>query len=324
MGVIRWGILGAARFALNHMGPAIHVARGAELVALATSSAAKAGAFQDFAPQLRVETSYEALLAADDIDAVYIPLPNHMHVEWSLKALAAGKHVLCEKPIALAAPQIDDLIAARKASGRLAAEAFMIVHHPQFLRARDLLAEGVIGRLVHVDTAFSFFNDDPTNIRNKASTGGGGLRDIGVYTMGATRFLTGKEPVAITHANLRYENGFDVFAHFAADFGDFTFGSVVSTRMFTRQEIVLHGELGVIRMHCPFNAGVFDVASITLEVNGQSRETMRWPQLNQYVLQVEAFCRSVQGSEAYACPLEFSRGTQKMMDMVFAAGGTSD
>ena len=121
MKTLRWGILGAAKFALEHMGPAIHAARGAQLVALATSSAGKADPFKAFAPGLHVHDSYDALLADPDIDAVYIPLPNHMHVEWTLKALEAGKHVLCEKPMALNAAEFDRLIAARDASGLLAA-----------------------------------------------------------------------------------------------------------------------------------------------------------------------------------------------------------
>jgi len=133
---LRWGVLGAADFARHHMAPAIHAAKGAELAALATSTAAKAEGFQAFAPQLRVMTDYDALLADPDIDAVYIPLPNHLHVPWTIKALEAGKHVLCEKPITLQEDAFDQIIAARDASGKLAAEAYMIVHHPQFIRAR--------------------------------------------------------------------------------------------------------------------------------------------------------------------------------------------
>lgn len=318
---LRWGILGAAKFAQEHMGPAIHAAKGAELAALATSSADKAAGFQAFAPRLRVHDSYDALLADPEIDAVYIPLPNHLHVEWSLKALAAGKHVLCEKPMTLQAVEFDQLIAARDAAGKLAAEAYMIVHHPQFIRARTLVQGGAIGQLVHVDATFSFFNDDAANIRNKPEAGGGGLRDIGVYTFGAARFVTGQEPKAIPYAKLRLENDVDVFAQVAADFPGFTYAATVSMRMFPRQTIVFHGEKGVLTLTCPFNANVFDFATLTLENEAQSVTTERWPAVNQYVLQVENFCKSVQTGVDYPCPLEFSRGTQHMMDMVFAAGG---
>lgn len=316
---LRWGILGAANFAQNHMAPAIHAAKGAELVALATSDPAKAIGFQAFAPGLKVLQDYDALLRDSSIDAVYIPLPNHLHVAWTLKALEAGKHVLCEKPMALHADEYDQMIAARDASGKLAAEAFMIFHHPQFVRARALLENDAIGKLVHVDAAFSFFNDDGTNIRNRPEAGGGGLRDIGVYTFGAARLVTGQEPDRISLANLRFENGVDVFAQVAADFPDFSYSAMVSMRMFPRQHITFHGDKGVLRLSCPFNANVFDVATLTLENDGLTVQTERWPAANHYVLQVENFCKAVQTDAAYSCPLEFSKGTQHMMDMVFAA-----
>jgi len=318
---VRWGILGAAKFAQEHMGPAIHAAKGAELLALATSSAQKAAGFQAFAPRLRIHDSYDALLADPEIDAVYVPLPNHLHLAWSLKALAAGKHVLCEKPMTLKAEEFDQLIAARDQSGKLAAEAYMIVHHPQFIRARDLVQGGAIGDLVHVDATFTYFNDDAANIRNKPEAGGGGLRDIGVYTFGAARFVTGQEPVAIPYAKLRLDNEVDVFAQVTADFPGFTYAATVSMRMFPRQGITFHGEKGVLTLTCPFNANAFDVATLKLETDAQTVTTERWPGVNQYVLQVENFCNAVQTGAAYPCPLEFSRGTQHMMDMVFAAGG---
>ncbi|SFS04354.1 Gfo/Idh/MocA family protein [Yoonia litorea] len=323
---LRWGILGASNFARKHMAPAIHAASGAELVAIATASPASEGKlapFQSLAPQIAVFESYEKLLAADDIDAVYIPLPNHLHVTWVQQALSAGKHALCEKPIALDAAQIDDLIAARDTAGRLAAEAFMIVHHPQFIRARALVQSGAIGKLRHVESAFTYFNDDAANIRNRPEAGGGGLRDIGVYTMGAARFVTDAEPHIITSANLEYDNGVDVFAEFGARFADFDFHSVISMRMFPRQGITFHGDKGVLTLSCPFNANVFDVAKLTLETEGQRVTTERWPAANHYVLQVENFVRSVQDGVDYPCPLEFSRGTQHMMDMVFAKGGAT-
>ena len=321
---LRWGILGASNFARKHMAPAIHAAKGAELVGLATSSMEnaeeKAAGFRAFAPQIKLYDGYDALLNDPDIDAVYIPLPNHLHVNRTRKALSCGKHVLCEKPIALQADEIDSLIAARDAAGKLAAEAFMIVHHPQFIRARELVQGGAIGRLVHVESAFTYFNDDASNIRNRPSVGGGGLRDIGVYTMGAARYVTGEEAQAIPYADLRYENEVDVFAEFNARFETFDFHSVISMRMFPRQGITFHGEKGVLTLRCPFNANVFDVAKLTLETAGQTVVTERWPGVDHYVNQVENFCNSVQSGVDYPCTLEFSRGTQHMMDMVYAAG----
>ena len=152
---VNWGVLGAARFARQHMARAIHEAEGARLHALATSDPAKAEGFRAFAPDLKLHDSYDALLADPQIEAVYIPLPNTLHVEWSLRAARAGKHVLTEKPIAMKAEEIDALIAVRDSTGLLVTEAFMIVHHPQWQRARQLVAEGAIGRILHADAAFS-------------------------------------------------------------------------------------------------------------------------------------------------------------------------
>lgn len=205
---IRWGILGAANFARQHMGPALAAAPGGRLDAVATSDPAKVAPFRAFAPDLRVHESYDALLADPEIDAVYIPLPNHLHVEWALKAMAAGKHVLCEKPIAMTEAEFDTLIAARDAAGVLAAEAYMIVFHPQWQRVRALLAEGALGRLWSISGAFSYNNRDMNNIRNQAGKGGGGLRDIGVYTFGSARYATGLDPEDIA-ARITYEDGVD-------------------------------------------------------------------------------------------------------------------
>ena len=316
---IRWGVMGAANFAKNQMAPAIHAASGAKLAALATSSPEKADGFRAFCPDLKVHDSYDALLADPEIDAVYIPLPNHLHVEWTVKALEAGKHVLTEKPIAMSEAEFDTLIAARDKAGLLAAEAYMIVHHPQWQRAKELYESGAIGKLVLVDGVFSYDNrSDPGNIRNKPETGGGSLPDIGVYTFGSARFVTGEEPDTV-QSTIRRENGVDVFAHVTADFPSFRYSSITSMRMFPRQEMTFHGEEGVLKVTCPFNANVFGMAQITLERDGMSVTTERWPGVNHYVLQVENFGRAVRGEAVYPSPLEFSRGTQRMIDMVLAA-----
>ena len=316
---IQWGVLGAANFALNHMARAIHAADGAHFAALATSSPEKAGAFQAFQPDLNIHTSYDDLLADPLIEAVYIPLPNHLHVEWTLKALDAGKHVLCEKPLAMTAPEFDQVIAKRDATGLLAAEAYMIVHHPQWQRAKQMYEAGAIGKLILVDGVFSYDNrSDPGNIRNRPETGGGSLPDIGVYTFGSVRFVTGEEPTAV-HPTIRRENGVDVFAHVTADFPSFRYSSITSMRMAPRQEMVFHGEEGVMRLTAPFNAGVFDQAELTLDKPGMARETWRWPGVNHYVEQVQNFSAAIRDGMIYPCPLEFSKGTQTMIDMVWAA-----
>ena len=324
MKAVNWGILGASDFAVNFMAPAIHEAEGARLAALATSNPSKAARFQAFCPDLELHDSYEAVLADPQIEAVYIPLPNHLHVEWAERALRAGKHVLCEKPIAMRADQIDPLIALRDQTGLLAAEAYMIVHHPQWQRCRELVRSGAIGRVTHADASFSYDNRDTGNIRNRPETGGGSIPDIGVYTYGALRWVTGAEPREI-EARITYEAGVDVFALVAGEMsgpaGRFSFAAMTSMRLFPRQEVTYHGETGLIRMTGPFNAGRFAEAQLHMFRAGQPDHVERFPGVRQYRLQVEAFVASVRTGAAYAWSLEDAKGTQAMIDMVYASGG---
>jgi predicted dehydrogenase len=317
--VIRWGVLGAANFAATVMAPAIHEAEHAELVALGTSSPDKAARFKAFCPSLRVQ-SYEDLLASDDIDAVYIPLPNNMHVEWAKKAIAAGKHVLAEKPIAMQAEEIDELIELRDKSGLLVAEAYMIVHHPQWIRAKELLAEGAVGKLRHVDVAFSFHLLDQGNIRNQAGAGGGSLRDIGVYTMGSTLWATGEDP-RIVQCRIIWENGIDATAYTVAQFPSFSYQAMTSMRMCPRQEVVFHGDKAVLRVTAPFNAAFFGEEKLVLERDDKTIEQFRFPGTRQYKIQVENFGRSLRDGSAYAWPLEQARRVQSMMDRAYQAAG---
>lgn len=317
---LRFGVLGAAQFALEHLARAIHEAEGAELIALATSSEEKAAPFKAFCPSLKVFLDYDEMLASDEIDAVYIPLPNHLHVAWSLKAMEAGKHVLCEKPIAMKAGEIDQLIAKRDETGLLCAEAYMIVHHPQWQRVRAILADGEIGTLERVEVAFSFDNGAQTdNIRNRPETGGGALGDIGVYAMGCARFATGEEPSEITYAKITRENDVDVTAEIAARFPTFDYHCYVSMRMAPFQEARFHGDKGVITLRTPFNAGVYGLAEIDIRsASGQIRRE-EFPTVRQYVEQVQNFAKSVTTGVAYPWTLEQARGTQAMIDMVFDA-----
>ncbi|MCB2127563.1 MAG: Gfo/Idh/MocA family oxidoreductase [Rhodobacteraceae bacterium] len=325
MSPVNWGVLGAAKFARDHMARAIHEAEGARLHALATSDRAKAAPFSAFCPDLKVHASYDALLADPAVEAVYIPLPNHLHVEWTLKAIAAGKHVLCEKPIAMMAGEIDALIAARDRSGLVVAEAYMIVHHPQWQRARALISEGVIGRIRHADAHFSYDNRaDPGNIRNRPETGGGSIPDIGVYTYGSVRWATGAEPVQLD-AKITRENGVDVFAQMRAVMEGpaqrFTYHAMTSMRLYPRQEVVFQGEKGLIRLTAPFNAGVFGEARLELYREGAADLVERFTAARQYRNQVEAFCRSIREGAPFPWRLEDAKGTQAMIDGVFAAGG---
>ena len=318
---VKWGILGAANFAVNHMGPAIHAAHGAELVAVASSSADKVKPFQSFAPSARFVPSYEGLLADPEIEAVYIPLPNHLHVEWTHKAIAAGKHVLTEKPIAMQADEIDALIAARDASGLVVAEAYMIVHHPQWLRAREWLRAGEIGTLRHVDAQFSFCLKDMDNIRNRPETGGGSLRDIGVYTFGSARFVTDAEPVDLSSRVVR-ENDVEIWAQVATTMagptGRFTYNSMTTMRAYNRQVVTFQGDKGMIRLEGgPFNANVNDMAEVELHQAGNRVITERFVAVNQYALQVQAFGQSIRTGAPFAWSLENARGTQAMIDWAY-------
>lgn len=318
MAVTRWGILGAAKFARQHMGPAIHAANGAELAALATRSPEKASEFQRFAPSIAVQSSYEELLADPLIDAVYIPLPNDMHTPWALKAIEAGKHVLIEKPVAMSLAELDALIAARDASGLFVAEAFMIVHHPQWHKMRELFRVGTLGDLRRVHGVFTYDSSgDPGNIRHQAARGGGSVPDIGVYPYGAARFVTGQEPISIDFANVKRESGVDTTTSINATFEGFEFSATTSMRMMRWQQMEFHGTKAVARLTAPFNPLSYGEAVLELHHEDGRQERFVWPELNQYVLQVEAFQRAIAGG-SFDCPLEFSRGTQAMIEQVLS------
>ncbi|PZQ52633.1 MAG: oxidoreductase [Rhodovulum sulfidophilum] len=318
-GHVRWGILGAAKIAREFVAPAIHASARGVVAGVASRGSGRAEALAAPYPGARIFGSYEAMLADPAIDAVYIPLPNSQHVEWTLKCLAAGKHVLCEKPIALRAEEIDAIIAARDASGKHAAEAFMVTHHPQWHRVRALLAEGAIGPLRHVQGAFSFFNADAGNIRNQPELGGGALRDIGVYPSVTTRFATGLEPVAARAALIDWDMGIDATATVVVDFPGFRMDFYTSMRMAPRQRMVFHGEQGFIALHTPFNTRVYGEAA--LELRGADGRTVieRFPGADQYRAQIDAFDATVLDGAPYDCPLEFSRGNQVMIDMIYDA-----
>lgn len=320
---VGWGILGASNFALREMAPALHLARGSRLAALATRTPAKAAPFRERFPDLAVHEGYDALLGDPAVEAVYIPLPHTLHVEWALRALAAGKHVLVEKPVALRAAEIDPLIAARDDSGLVCAEAYMIVHHPQWQFARKLLRDGAIGRLRHVEGVFTYDNSgDPGNIRNSAATGGGALPDIGVYTYGATRWATGSDPESITHADIEWENGCDTLARVSARFPSFTAHWVNSMRLLPEQFMLFHGEAGLIRLSAPFNAARFGEARVEWRGRDGVGHLRSWPGVDQYVLQVESFVAAVRGGAAFPWTLEDARGTQAVIDAAYAKAGS--
>ncbi|HVL21059.1 MAG TPA: Gfo/Idh/MocA family oxidoreductase [Amaricoccus sp.] len=321
-GRVRWGVLSAAKIAREWVVPGIHMSDRGELAAVASLTPGKAEALVAPYGGVRIHKTYEALLADAEVDAIYIPLPNHQHVEWTAKCLAAGKHVLCEKPLALKAEEIDGLIALRDRTGLLAAEAFMVTHHPQWIRARQLVRQGAIGRLRQVQGAFTFFNEDPGNIRNRADMAGGALRDIGVYPSISARFVTGEEPTAVTHATIEWDRGIDATARIVAKFPSFDMDFYVSMRMAPRQIMTFHGETGWLSVHAPYNAGAYGDPVIELRNAEATVVLERFPRSDHYRSQIDAFNASVLDGVPYACPLEFSRGNQVMIDMIYAAAGS--
>lgn len=323
---IRWGIMGCARIAEKALIPAIIADPDARLTAIAGSDGAKAANWADRFGAARSHAGYAALLDDPEVEAVYIPLVTAAHVPWTLKALAAGKHVLCEKPIALDAGQIDDLIAARDRSGLVAGEAFMVAHHPQWAQVRAWIDSGAIGSLRQVQGAFAYRNLDPANMRNRADLGGGALLDIGVYPMVTTRLATGAEPLTARATVIRDPAfGTDAFASATLAFPGFELSFYVSTQMALRQSMVFHGETGMITLSAPFNAGSYDAAEARLDtVDRTGAETRRWPGVDQYRLMVEQFGRAVRGKEPLAFTLEASKANQAAIDAVFAAGARGE
>lgn len=320
--MVRFGILSTAKIGYQHVVPAIGQADNAQLVAIASRDAKKASKMAaHFNAPLAFDT-YEAMLASDDIDAVYIPLPTSHHVEWTLNAIKAGKHVLCEKPISLKASDINKLIKARDKAGVVVSEAFMVTYHPQWLKVRELLAKGVIGQLRMIDSSFTYFNKDANNMRNRPELGGGALPDIGVYPTVAARFATGQEPVALT-ATVEFDPlfGTDRYAHSQIEFDGFDMRMYVSTQMGNRQTMVFHGDKGFIELSAPFNSNLYEGDEVRVH-NSAHNETRiyRFTGVNQYKNQIEAFAKAVSSPKSKVFSLEDSVLNQKVIDAVYKAG----
>ncbi len=240
--MFRWGVLSTAKIARNYVLPAIAEAENGIVAAIASRDLTRAKELAARFGAPRAFGSYDELLESDTIDGVYIPLPTSQHVEWAVKAADAGKHVLVEKPLALKAADIEQVIAARDRNSVLVSEAFMVSYHPQWRKVRELVSSGAIGRLRHVQGAFSYYNVDAADMRNRPELGGGALPDIGVYPSMTTRFVTGQEPVRVQAVVERDEKfGTDIYASVKADFGSFELGFYCSTQMALREFMVFHG-----------------------------------------------------------------------------------
>ena len=320
--MFRWGILSTAKIGRDHVLPAIADSDNGVIAAIASRDLDKARALAARFSAPHAFGSYEELLASDAVDGVYIPLPTSQHLEWAAKAAEAGKHVLVEKPLALKSEDIVPLIEIRDRNKVIVSEAFMVTYHPQWLKVRELIASGAIGKLKHVQGAFSYFNVDPNNMRNQLDLGGGALPDIGVYPTVTTRFTTGKEPLRIQATIERDPKfGTDVYSSVRADFGDFELSFYLSTQLANRQLMVFHGDKGFIEVRSPFNAGLYEHHRIELHNAGHTEATVfRFPGTQQYRLEAEIFARAAQGSGEHVFSLEESVLNQKAIDAIFRAG----
>jgi len=303
---VRWGVLGAAKIAREKVIPAMRKCQFAEIAAVASRDLATAQALG--AP--KSYGSYEALLDDPDIDAVYIPLPNHLHVPWSVRAAEAGKHVLCEKPIALSANEARQLTGFPVKIG----EAFMVRTHPQWLRVAELILEGRIGALRAIHAFFSYNNRDPKNVRNVAEWGGGALLDIGCYPVTLSRMLFGSEPV-------RVEGSIERDPHFQTDrltsaLLDFPGGRCVftcSTQLVPHQRMQMFGDRGMIEVEIPFNAPPDRPTRIFL--NGVAEEI---PVCDQYTIQGDLFSRAILENSQVPVPLEDAIRNMEVLDAIRA------
>jgi len=303
---VKWGVLGVAKIAVEKVIPAMQQGEASNVAAIASRDLAKARAAANKLGIERAFGSYEELIADGEIEAVYNPLPNELHVPWTLRTLAAGKHVLCEKPIALDAEEARSLIEARDRSGKLVAEAFMVRHHPQWRRARELAETGAIGEPRAIQTFFSYRLLDPDNVRNRPP-GGGGLYDIGCYAILSARYIFAAEPTRVA-ATIERDPNFltDRLAGAILEFpGGRCSTFTVGTQLSAHQRVTIVGDAGRIEIMVPFNAPPDRPTEIAVDTGadlfGGGRRIERFAVCDQYTLQGDAFSRAILN----ATPLEF-------------------
>ena len=321
---VRWGVVGVAKIAVEKVIPAMQRGAHSEVVAIASRDLAKA---QSAASELGLAMaygSYDEMLRDPGIDAIYNPLPNHLHVPVSTAAAEAGKHVLCEKPLGLNADEARDLIAARDRAGVKIGEAFMVKTHPQWLRAQEIVRSGEIGDLRAVMGAFSYFNNDPANIRNKPEWGGGALFDIGCYTIIASRMLFGEEPKRVCGLVERDPAlGIDRLSSALLDFPSGQAVFTVSTQFVPYQRVQAFGTKGRVEIEIPFNAPPDRACRIFIDIGGKldgsSIRTEEMPVCDQYQIQGDLFSQAVKGEGEVPVPLEESFKNMAVIDAVFAS-----
>ena len=322
---IVWGILGAARIALERVIPAMQPSDLCDVRAIASRDARRAA---DAARTARIPVaheSYEALLADPEIEAVYIPLPNHLHVEWSIRALEAGKHVLCEKPIACAAGELQPLVEARDRSGLLVEEAVMVRDHPQWTRVRALIDSGRTGALRNVQLSYSHFTDDPGDIRNRQDAGGGGLLDVGSYCSAIARLIFDAEPLramALLDRDPRFGTDRSVTAVLEFPGGHASF--FCSSQSSRCQVVQIVGTTGWMRAEVPFAHPPDLPARLLIGSNvapgTEPDEIIRFDPVNQYRLQAERFGRQVRGAAPSRWPIETGVANMRVLDALRRSG----
>ena len=323
MSKVRWGILSTAQFGLNQSVPAMQRGQYSAVTAISSRSLDKA---QGTAARLGIPKaygSYEELLADPEIDAVYNPLPNHLHVPWSIKALQAGKHVLCEKPIAMSAAEAQTLAAAARERPRLKVmEAFMYRHHPQWQRARQIVAGGGIGELRTIHSHFSYFNADPGNIRNQADIGGGGLMDIGCYNISLSRFIFGAEPRRVTAVVERDPQlRTDRLVSGLLDFGAGTATFTCSTQLSSHQRVNIFGTTGRVEIEIPFNAPI-DRPTKIWHAHDNRIDEIVFEVCNQYTIQGDLFSQAILNDTPVPTPIADAVANMRVIDAVFASART--
>jgi predicted dehydrogenase len=317
---VRWGVLSTAEIGLKKVLPAMQQAEHVDLRALASRSAERAREAADALGIPRAFGAYEDLLADDEIDAIYNPLPNHLHVPWTMKAIEAGKHVLCEKPIAMNAEEAQQLLESAAEHPELKVmEAFMYRHHPQWVTTKDLVARGEIGDLRSIQAFFSYNNTDPADIRNRADTGGGGLMDIGCYPISVARFIFNSEPRRVA-AWMQYDSTFgtDILGSAVLDFGDRVASFSYGTQTEPHQRVNIFGTAGRIEVEIPFNAPPDRPCVMKLQKDGVVQE-ISLDVADQYAIQGELMSRAILEDTPVPTPLEDAVANMKVIDRCFAA-----
>jgi predicted dehydrogenase len=321
MAKVRWGILSTANIGMTKVNPAIQKGQYCEIVAIASRDRQAA---EQAAHQLGVAKaygSYEELLADPDVDAIYNPLPNHLHVPWSIKALEAGKHVLCEKPIAPTAAEAQQLVDSAQRHPKLKVmEAFMYRFHPQWQRTRELVREGRLGELRTIQASFSYYLTDPNNIRNQVAAGGGTLLDVGCYPISVARFLYEAEPQR-TFGVVEYDPVMktDRLVSAVLDFGRGTASFTCGTQLSPYQRVLVLGTQGQVEIELPFNAPPDQPCRIWLGPGygpGETRDEVVLPVADQYTLQADAFAKAILDDAPVPTPIEDSVANLRVIEAI--------